>query len=127
MIGLVARVKDQAIAAVLDIAEAAQAVIFHVEQPIGIVERVLAPGRRDWLDAQKCQKGIWRERGVQMKRRPGRRLPSVIGGPGFDFTDGASPAAARAGGAVQPHLDQVQHAPINELYWPKFGYYAVRY
>jgi hypothetical protein len=42
----------EATAPVLDVAEAAEAVIFHVEQPIRVVERVLAPGRRDRLYPQ---------------------------------------------------------------------------
>jgi hypothetical protein len=38
-------------AQLLDVAERPEAVIFEFEQPVGVVERLLSPGRRDWLHA----------------------------------------------------------------------------
>ena len=49
----IAVARDQAIAALLEIAEGAEAVILELEQPVGVVERLFSPGRRDRLHARK--------------------------------------------------------------------------
>jgi hypothetical protein len=45
--------RDEAITALLDVAEAPEAVGLHVEEPVRMVEGVLAPGRTDWLHPGK--------------------------------------------------------------------------
>jgi hypothetical protein len=49
----VAVARDQAIAALLEITEGAEAVVLELEQPVGVVERLFSPGRRDRLHARK--------------------------------------------------------------------------
>src|SRR5215471_4021109 len=49
----IAVARDQAIAALLEIAEGAEAVVLELEQPVGVVERLFSPGRRDRLHARK--------------------------------------------------------------------------
>ena len=49
----IAVARDQTIAALLEIAEGAEAVVLELEQPVGVVERLFSPGRRDRLHARK--------------------------------------------------------------------------
>jgi hypothetical protein len=49
----IAVARDQAAVALLEIAERAEAVVFEIEEPLGIVEWLRPPDRRDGLDARK--------------------------------------------------------------------------
>jgi hypothetical protein len=45
--------RDQAVVSGLDVIERAEAVVFDIEEPIGAIERLLTPSRRDRLHAWK--------------------------------------------------------------------------
>jgi hypothetical protein len=49
--------RDEAAAPALDIAQRAKPIVFRIEQPVGVVERLLAPGWRDRLYPRKCHCG----------------------------------------------------------------------
>jgi len=49
----IAVARDETAAPLLDIAHGPKAVVFAVEEPIGVVERLLSPGRDNRLDAGK--------------------------------------------------------------------------
>src|SRR6202040_1520689 len=55
--------RDKAAAPVLDIAHRAKPIVFRIEQPVEMVERVLAPGRGDRLYPRKCHcpRAYWRD------------------------------------------------------------------
>jgi hypothetical protein len=45
--------RDQAVVARLDVIERAEAVVFDIEEPIGVIERLFTPSRRDRLHVWK--------------------------------------------------------------------------
>jgi hypothetical protein len=62
--------RDQAAAPALDIAHRAKPIVFRIEQPVAVVERLLAPGWRDRLYPRKWR--MWRILGVGQFRAPSR-------------------------------------------------------
>ena len=49
----IAIARDQAAAALLDVAQRAKRVVFEVEEPVRVIERLLSPGRDNRLYAGK--------------------------------------------------------------------------
>ena len=50
----VAVARDEAATARLKVAEAPEVIVLELKEPFGVVERLLSPGRNDWLYAGKC-------------------------------------------------------------------------
>ena len=78
--------RDKAAAPALDIAHRAKPIVFRIEQPVRVVERLLAPGWRDWLYPRKWR--MWRILGVSYLRAPSR----IWSGAGPVLPTPASPA-----------------------------------
>ena len=58
----VAVARDKVAAALLDIAQTPEAIVFELKEPFRVVERLLSPSRDDWLYAGSVTPRIWRDR-----------------------------------------------------------------
>jgi len=53
----VAVARDEAATALLDVAQRTKPIVFEVEEPVGVIERLLSPSRDDRLYARKNHRG----------------------------------------------------------------------
>ena len=73
--------RNDTAAALLDIAQAPEPIVFEVEEPVGVVERLLSPRRDDRLYAGKCHSADMTRPAVFVQsgaRRRRRQAPAAV-------------------------------------------------